>query len=419
MLLKEKILIAAMIALLGLNGCGDRPIGKKSAASIVDKDGDAYSPDLPITDPHYDPDDKDPCVPNPKASTCKDDTDKDGVLNPVDPDYLDPCIPSKIVGVCDQEPDGLTNKEEVAAGTDPKIADTDGDGLYDGEEVNNKDNNKTVPTPVAVTDPLNSCDPMRDPGYSHYDKNNTMWQVKDCDGDGYLNGSEDNNTMVDFVQPLSDPYDPYDACFIFDNNKYCEVHVADGNIWFDRNLKAKKVCEKATDSQCYGALYQWGRGTDGHELRSSSTMEGPIGVLDYNGSNKNFVTMDEGTEDAPNDWGDNDDDGSERKIAWLKNKHDLLSICPKGWYVPSIDELKQAFLDDNITGLSNAMSGVLKLGSAGKRSSLGNKEDDGTGIYYWSSSPFGESSDSRFINTGVGTKAEDRSVGHSIRCIKK
>ncbi len=418
MLLKEKILTVAMIALLGLSGCGDRPVGKKSATH-VDVDGDGYSPDLPVEDPNYDPDDTDPCIPNLEASTCEEDTDGDGIINPDDPDYLDPCNPNIEAGVCDQDEDGLTNDEEADLGTNPKVADTDGDGLYDGEEVNNIDDNNTVPVPENTTDPLDSCDPMQNPGYSYYDNNNTMWQVKDCDGDGYDNGAEDNITMVDFGQPLSDPYDPLSACFVFNDYKYCEAHVADGNIWFDRNLKADRVCESATDSQCYGALYQWGRGKDGHELRDSTTMEGPVGVLEYDGSNEKFVTMDEESEDAPNDWGDNDDDGEIREAAWHDNDHDLLSICPKGWYVPTIDELKQAFLDDNITGLENAMSGVLKLGSAGKRNSLGNKEEDGTAIFYWSSSPFGKSADSRFINTGVGTKAEDRSVGYSIRCIKK
>ena len=418
MLLKEKILIAAMIALLGLSGCGDRPMGKKSP-TLVDVDGDGYSPELPMEDPNYDPDDTDPCSPNPEASTCEEDTDGDGIKNPDDPDYLDACVPNILAGACDIDEDGLTNDEEAEAETNATNPDTDGDGLYDGEEVNNKDNNKTVPVPEDVTDPLNSCDPMQDPGYSYYDKNNTMWQVKDCDGDGYLNGSEDNITMVDFGQPLSDPYDALDACFVFNDYKYCEAHVADGNIWFDRNLKATQVCKTATDQACYGALYQWGRGSDTHEDRNSSTTEGPIGVIEYDGTLKNFVTMDEESEDAPNDWGDNDDDGSIRETAWLENEHDLLSICPKGWYVPTIDELKQAFLDDNISGVENAMSGVLKLGSAGKRNSLGNKEEDGTAIFYWSSSAFGESADSRFIDSGVGTKSEDRSVGHSIRCIKK
>jgi len=474
MLLKEKILIVSMMALLGLTGCGDRPVGEKSTDPIVvDNDGDGYFPNLPEEDPSYDPDDTDPCSPDRNAPTCEEDDDGDGIINPEDPDPLDACNPNNEARTCDQEPDGLKNYEEENLGTDPKVADTDGDGLYDGEEVNNIDDTHTSLRPERTSDPLDPCDPdvtigvcdqdedgltnaeeaeaetnatnpdtdgdgvldgvdgtdgatallsclpAQEPLYSEYDKNNTMWQIEDCDGDGYLNGSEDNSTMEDFVQPLSDPYDPPHACFIFKNFKYCEAHVADGNTWLDRNLQAKQVCETANDTKCYGSLYQWGRGADGHELNNSATMEGPVGVLEYDGTNEKFVTMDEGSEDAPNDWGDNDDDGEVRESAWHNNDHDLLSICPEGWYVPSIDELKQAFLDDNITGIENAMSGVFKLGSAGKRSSLGEIEEEREGIYYWSHTPSGKSSESRFINTGVGTKEEDRSVGYSIRCIKK
>jgi hypothetical protein len=36
---------------------------------------------------------------------------------------------------CDSDDDGLSNKEEKELGTDPKVADSDGDGLSDGDEV--------------------------------------------------------------------------------------------------------------------------------------------------------------------------------------------------------------------------------------------------------------------------------------------
>ncbi|MFA6243135.1 MAG: PQQ-dependent sugar dehydrogenase [Candidatus Hydrogenedentales bacterium] len=49
-------------------------------------------------------------------------------------DYADGEI-YRIVAV-DEDEDGLTNDEELLIGTDPNIADTDNDGLSDGEEVN-------------------------------------------------------------------------------------------------------------------------------------------------------------------------------------------------------------------------------------------------------------------------------------------
>ncbi|PJA47589.1 hypothetical protein CO172_00755 [Candidatus Uhrbacteria bacterium CG_4_9_14_3_um_filter_36_7] len=60
----------------------------------------------------------------------------------------------------DTDKDGLTDEKEQALGTSPTQADTDGDGLFDREEVE-----------VYKTDPLNP----------------------DTDGDGYLDGEEVKN----------------------------------------------------------------------------------------------------------------------------------------------------------------------------------------------------------------------------------
>lgn len=60
----------------------------------------------------------------------------------------------------DSDNDGLTDVEEAKLGTDPHNPDTDGDGLYDGDEVN-----------IYHTDPLKA----------------------DTDGDGYSDGVEVRN----------------------------------------------------------------------------------------------------------------------------------------------------------------------------------------------------------------------------------
>jgi hypothetical protein len=44
-----------------------------------------------------------------------------------------------------------------------------------------------------------------------------------------------------------------------------------GRTWLDRNLGATRVATAYNDSDAYGDLYQWGRLTDGHEKRTSST----------------------------------------------------------------------------------------------------------------------------------------------------
>lgn len=75
----------------------------------------------------------------------------------------------------DEEPDGLTNALELTRGTDPKVADTDGDGLNDGPEV-----------ATHLTNPL----------------------VADTDRDGLTDGAEVNthNTNPTLVDSDSDTY---------------------------------------------------------------------------------------------------------------------------------------------------------------------------------------------------------------------
>lgn len=40
-------------------------------------------------------------------------------------------------------------------------------------------------------------------------------------------------------------------------------------IWLDRNLGATQVATSSNDTNAYGWLYQWGRDTDGHQIRTS------------------------------------------------------------------------------------------------------------------------------------------------------
>jgi len=46
---------------------------------------------------------------------------------------------------------------------------------------------------------------------------------------------------------------------------------ATGQVWMDRNLGASQVATSSMDANSYGDLYQWGRDTDGHQIRTSGT----------------------------------------------------------------------------------------------------------------------------------------------------
>lgn len=79
--------------------------------------------------------------------------------------------PTGVAGAADADNDGLTNDQELQLGTDPKKADTDGDGLLDGDEVRK-----------YRTDP----------------------KVADTDGDGLSDGEEVNKWGTDPLNPDTD-----------------------------------------------------------------------------------------------------------------------------------------------------------------------------------------------------------------------
>ncbi len=63
------------------------------------------------------------------------DLDQDSFSEQRDVNDLDPCVPSAASPRCDEDGDGLSAADEAVFLTDPRRADTDGDGLPDGIEV--------------------------------------------------------------------------------------------------------------------------------------------------------------------------------------------------------------------------------------------------------------------------------------------
>lgn len=95
----------------------------------------------------------------------------------------------RVAGVRDTDHDGLLDTEETVLGTDPEVADSDGDGLGDGEEVN-----------IFQTDPTDTDtdhDGLSDYREIHWDGNgdytagaDTDPLNRDSDGDGVSDGTE-------------------------------------------------------------------------------------------------------------------------------------------------------------------------------------------------------------------------------------
>jgi hypothetical protein len=180
-----------------------------------------------------------------------------------------------------------------------------------------------------------------------------------------------------------------------------------GKIWMDRNLGATQVATSFSDVNSYGYYYQWGRGNDGHQLRTSTTTT-TLSATDLPG-NANFITA----PNSPNDWrvGQNNN-------LWQGSNGGINNPCPAGFRVPTIAEFqaeRSRFSPDGSTGAYNS---VLKLPAAGYRS--GDIVGEATYGRYWSSTISGTNAFYLFIHTSFTntTNSWYRTEGYSVRCIK-
>jgi hypothetical protein len=179
-----------------------------------------------------------------------------------------------------------------------------------------------------------------------------------------------------------------------------------GKIWMDRNLGATQVATSSTDAAAYGDLYQWGRGADGHQIRTSATTS-TLSSADVPG-NANFILA-----GSPYDWRSTANNNLWQGVNGTNNP------CPSGYRLPTETEWvaeRLSWISQNAVG---AFATTLKLPAAGiRRFNDGGFDLVNTGGRYWSSTVSSPYSRYFYFDSNADMFTDARAYGASVRCIK-
>ncbi|MFI1770613.1 hypothetical protein [Thalassobellus citreus] len=193
----------------------------------------------------------------------------------------------------------------------------------------------------------------------------------DCDPKGlyYYDGTDYLSTITGVVTSVIPPVPPV------------SVLSPTGKYWMDRNLGAQQVATAYNDHLSYGDLYQWGRGSDGHQTivwisstasdnaeqsNDTETMATTAVPSDGNAWDGKFIKNDS----SPKDWLTTPDVTLWQDVSGTNNP------CPSGYRIPTKNELDAERNYGGVgfwgTGSSQnnragAYASALKLPSAGRR----------------------------------------------------
>ncbi len=181
-----------------------------------------------------------------------------------------------------------------------------------------------------------------------------------------------------------------------------------GECWLDRNLGASQVATSKTDTAAYGDLFQWGRGSDGHQIRTSGDTT-TLSTTDIPGHSKFIISG-----SSPYDWRNPQDTNLWQGISGTNNP------CPCGFRLPTEAEWEAELTSWSYQNAVGAFGSHLKLPVAGVRSSNdGSFLDVGSAGGCWGST-VDDTYACRLYFDGIfgfvfGTY---RAFGYSVRCIK-
>lgn len=186
------------------------------------------------------------------------------------------------------------------------------------------------------------------------------------------------------------------------------TNPATGEVWMDRSLGASQIATSSSDADALGDLYQWGRGTDGHEKRTSGTTS-TLATTD-NPGHGDFIIINA----FPYDWRNPQNDNLWQGVSGTNNP------CPSGYRLPTEAEWEAERASWSSNNTAGAFDSPLKLPATGYRfGSNGDILDAGTFGYYWSSTVNGNNSRCLYISSTDAFMFDSRrNLGGAVRCIK-
>ena len=189
------------------------------------------------------------------------------------------------------------------------------------------------------------------------------------------------------------------------------TNPATGKTWMDRNLGATQLATSSIDTASYGDLYQWGRGSDGHQCRTSLTTA--ISSISDQPGHGDFIF---GSFGSLFDWRIPQNTDLWQGINGVNNP------CPSGYRLPTVIELNAERLSWSSNTAAGAFASPLQLPMPGYRYySSGSLNGVGISGEYWSSSVSGINSLSLGFYSGNASISTggNRSFGFSVRCLKE